>query len=314
MSLVFMGTPGFAVPVLEGLVQSGYSVGGVYTQPDRPTGRGQIAEPSPVKQYAAKVGLPIYQPSTWESSEAIGELLGLKPEVIVVAAYGSILPRDAVNIPTHSFINVHPSLLPKYRGPAPVVSALLDGVSTTGVSLIVLEEKVDAGPVIAQRSVNVEELDTTGVLTNRLFVEGAKLLIEVLPKWLAGEITPKNQDDKVATTTRKLIKKDGELDWRQPQNHLWRQVKAMDPWPGTYSFWRSQQVKILEVSPTDTWGDGLPGKVVMLSNNKGVRIGVIAGDGKILELHKVQLSGRRPLHLTDFIQGHPDFVYSQLPG
>lgn len=313
MSLVFMGTPDFAVPVLDGLVQAGYSIGGVYTQPDRPTGRGQITEPSPVKQYAANVGLSIYQPHTWQSSETIRELLSINPEIIVVAAYGSILPRDAVNSPTHSFINVHPSLLPKYRGPAPVVSALLDGVSTTGVSLIVLEEKVDAGPVIAQRSVNVEESDTTEVLTNRLFVEGAKLLTEILPKWLAGEITPQNQDDKAATTTRKLVKRDGELDWSRSQAHIWRQVRAMDPWPGAYSFWRGQQIKILEVSPTEISGDGLHGRVVIVSNNKEFRIGVIAGDGKILELHKVQLAGRRPLHLTDFIQGHPDFVYSQLP-
>lgn len=313
MSLVFMGTPDFVVPVLDALVQGGYSVGGVYTQPDRPSGRGRIADPSPVKQYAVRMGLPVYQPDTWETPETIGQLASLAPEFIVVAAYGSILPGEAVNIPTHSCINVHPSLLPKYRGPAPVVSALLDGMSTTGVTLIVLEGKVDAGPVIAQRAVNVEEFDTTGVLTSRLFMEGARLLTETLPKWLKGEITPQNQDDQSATTTKKLIKTDGELDWSQPQTHLLRQVKALDPWPGTYSFWRGQQFKILEVSPTDVRGDGLYGRVVMLSNAHGPRIGVIAGDGKILELHRVQLAGRRPLPLTDFIQGHPNFLDSQLP-
>jgi methionyl-tRNA formyltransferase len=313
MSLVFMGTPDFVVPVLDALVQGGYSVGGVYTQPDRPSGRGRIADPSPVKQYAVRMGLPVYQPDTWQAPETIGQLASLAPEFIVVAAYGSILPGEAVNIPTHSCINVHPSLLPKYRGPAPVVSALLDGMSITGVTLIVLEEKVDAGPVIAQRAVNVEEFDTTGVLTSRLFIEGARLLIETLPKWLKGEIIPQNQDDQSATTTKKLIKTDGELDWSQPQMHLLRQVKALDPWPGTYSFWRGQQVKILEVSPTDVRGDGLYGRVVMLSNVNGPRIGVIVGDGKILELHRVQLAGRRPSQLTDFIQGHPNFLDSQLP-
>ena len=313
MSLVFMGTPAYVVPVLDALVQAGYQVGGVYTQPDRPTGRGRKAEAPPVKEYALSKGLAVYQPSAWRSPEVFQELADLEPEAIVVAAYGRLLPPEVAHLPHRACLNVHPSLLPKYRGPSPVVSALLEGEAITGVTLMVVDEGVDSGPIVAQRTVEVEDHDTGGSLTRRLFEVGARLVVETLPTWLAGEIEPVPQDHSQATVTKRIAKEDGQLDWRKSEAHLWRQVRALYPWPGTYTFWRGRLLKVLEASLSGVEGDGEPGHVLLLGNGREPRLGVVAGDGRVLELRRMQLEGRRPLGAAEFLQGHPDFIGSRLP-
>jgi methionyl-tRNA formyltransferase len=205
MRLVFMGTPDFVIPVLDALVQTqDVQVVGVYTPPDRPRGRGRSQETPSVKSYALKQGLAVFQPSTLRSARVQEELTALRPDVIIVAAYGRFLPVPVLDAPPHGCLNLHPSLLPKYRGPSPVVTAILEGESVTGVTLMKLDEGMDTGPIIAQREHPIARQDTAGTLTATLFRLGADLLLENLSPWVTGQITPRSQDDAQATVTAKL--------------------------------------------------------------------------------------------------------------
>lgn len=314
--VVFMGTPDFAVPTLAALAAS-YEVVGVLTQPDKPAGRGQRLAASPVKQWALERRLPVLQPRTLREASVQAQLAELAPAAIVVAAFGLLLPKPVLDLPPHGCINVHASLLPKYRGAAPVPAAILDGGTETGVTLMWMDEGLDTGPIIAQGSLPIRLDDTTGTLAVKLAELGARLLAETLPRWMAGEIMPQPQDESRATLAPRLDKADGRLDWSQSAVELDRRVRAFSPWPGTFASWNGKLLRILSVRVTGQTFEKARGQVTQDAVGLVVRdkdgIGVVAGDG-LLRLVEVQLEGKRAMSAQDFARGHPTFVGSVLSG
>lgn len=305
---VFMGTPRFAVPALEILAANpALDLVGVYTPPDRRRGRGQTMEPSPVKARAQELEVPVCQPATLRNSEAVAELSLLAPEIIVVVAYGRLLPAEVLELPRFGCLNLHPSLLPRHRGPSPVPGAILGGDDTTGVTLMLLDEGMDTGPVIAQRTRNIGPEDDAENLTTELFHDGAALLEAVLPGWVSRDVVAYPQDDSLATYTSKMERADGLADWDQPAEFLWRQQRAYTPWPGLHTIWNGKELKLLEVSPLPD-GHAEPGSVVRAGDQ---RMAVGTGEG-LLMIRRLQLEGRRPAEAEDFVRGYPDFVGARL--
>ena len=312
MRVVYMGTPAYAVTPLARLVEGGDNVVGVVTQPDRPAGRGRGLLSPPVKQYADSMGLRVLQPATLRDAGAQAELLSLEPEVIVIAAYGLILPRGIVEAPPLGCVNIHPSLLPRHRGPSPVAFTILEGDSVAGVSLMLLDRGTDSGPILAQEERPSLPQDTTGELTEELFRRGAEMLERVLPAYGRGEITPAPQDDSRATYARKLTKEDGAIRWDLSAVELWRQVRAFTPWPGSYTRWQGGLLKVVEAAPVPEQADASPGTVLSLPSGGPAPAGVATGDG-VLGLVRVQPEGRRVMDAAEFMQGHAGFVGSTLP-
>ena len=305
--IVFMGTPSFAVPILRALADH-HQVVGVVTQPDRRAGRGRRLTVSPVKEAALALGLPLFQPPTLRTAEAAQRLAAWQPAVIVVAAFGQILRPPLLSLPPHGCLTVHASLLPRWRGASPVAAAILAGETVTGVSLMLMDEGMDTGPILARRSCPIAPDDTTGALTGRLAEMGAQLLIETLPRWLAGGIRPRPQDDDRATYCRLLKKEDGRLDWTRPAAYLERQVRACDPWPGAFTTWQGRRLKVLRArARPEVPADGPPGRVLDLSPG----LGVSTGQG-VLELIEVQLAGKKPLPAGTFARGQKGLLGSRL--
>lgn len=305
--LLFMGTPDFAVPVLKALIGR-YEIVGVVTQPDRQAGRGRKVEASPVKVVALGHGLPVLQPSSLRRPGAVAELKALAPEVMVVAAFGQILPPEVLAIPPKGCLNVHASLLPKYRGAAPIAAAILAGEEETGVTIMLMDEGMDTGPILAQATCAISPQDTRGLLSARLAELGADLLMDTLPRWLAGEIVPRPQDHSQATYCRIISKEDGRIDWSQSAVEIWRRSRAYYPWPSTYTYWRGKLLKVLRAEALPHWsGEGEPGQVMALDEG----LAVSTGEGVLL-LKEVQLAGKGALTAEDFARGQRDFVGSVL--
>lgn len=302
-----MGTPEFAVPVLEALADA-HRVVGVVTQPDRPAGRGRRLAPSPVKQVALEHGLMLSQPHSLRTPEAVAQLSAWRPEVIVVAAFGQILPQDVLDIPPHGCLNVHGSLLPRWRGAAPVAAAILAGDEVTGVTIMQMDAGLDTGPVLAQREELIAPDDTQATLEKRLARLGAELLVETLVAYLAGSLLPRSQPGEGATYAGQLRKEDGWLDWSRPAVELDRRVRAFTPWPGAFTMWRGRRLKVLRAVPLPAWRGGVsPGTVVALAGG----VVVATGEGA-LRLEEVQLAGKRPMDIGAFLRGQRDFVGSVL--
>lgn len=305
--VVFMGTPHFAVPALAALDRH-HQVVGVVTQPDRRAGRGRQIVTSPVKEEALAHGLPLFQPATLNTPEAVAHLADWQPAVIVVAAFGQILRTAVLTLPPHGCLNIHASLLPHYRGAAPIPAAILAGDPATGVTLMRMEKGLDTGPLLAQAGHPIHPDDTTGSLTAKLADLGAQLLIDTLPGWLSGEIQARPQDDAQATYCSTLEKKDGHLDWNRAATHLDCQVRACNPWPGTYTTWRGQRLKILRARARAAEPGGeSPGTVLALEPG----VGVTTGQG-LLELHEVQLAGKKPMAADLFARGQRALIGSSL--
>ncbi len=300
MRVLFLGSPSFAVPALEALAQAGHEIVGVVTQPDRPAGRERKLTPPPVKLAAQALGLPVLQPETLRDPEMIATLAALKPDVGVVAAYGEILRRAVLTIPPLGYLNIHPSLLPLYRGPSPVAGAILAGETVTGVSIMALDPGMDSGPILAQAVVDLPPTARTGPLTESLFRLGASLLVEVLPGYARGEIEPRPQDHSLATVTRMLKKEDGRIDWSLPAVVIERMTRAYDPWPGAFTFWRAQSLRIITASVAQVASAAAPGVVIGRSaqGNPLVQTGSDA-----LELVEVQPAGRRPMSGAAWLAG-----------
>ncbi len=309
MRTVFMGTPQFAVPILGSLLRSPYQVVAVYTQPDKPVGRRQRLTPSPVKELAREHKILVIQPNTLKTAEVVEDLASLKPELIVVAAFGQILPREVLSLPKFGCLNIHPSLLPQHRGPSPVATSLLCGDLLTGVTIILMDEGLDSGPILAQEKVGIAATDTTGSLTAKLAHVGAGLLMDTLPKWLKGELEPRPQDESQATYSRLITSKDGEIDWHLPAVELWQRVRAFNPWPGCYTWWQGKRLKIHSAAPVSRLARGEVGKVIAL--RQPPKVGVVTGDG-ILGLCQVQLEGRQEMSIADFVRGQRNFIGSIL--
>ncbi len=309
--IVFMGTPDFAVPSLDRLASSReYEIAGVYTQPDKPAGRGHKLLAPPVKQFAAARNLPIFQPPTLRAQEAQAELVALHPDVIVVAAYGLILPRAVLDLPPRGCVNVHASLLPRYRGAAPILAAILNGDDVTGITIMQMDDGVDTGPILAQAELPISPDDTTGTLTKRLAQLGAELLAETLPRWLAGQIAPRTQDNTQATLAPRLSKEEGRMDWSLSAAQLERRVRAFDPWPGTFTIWQGKRLKINKSQISNTQcppPNTRVGQVVRWDGS----VGVVTGEG-VLELLEVQLEGKRAMCAMDLARGQPAFIGARL--
>jgi methionyl-tRNA formyltransferase len=309
LRLVFMGSPRFAVPPLEHLLRNRYQVAAVYTQPDRPAGRGRGLAASPVKQLAQARGLMVVQPASLKGVGVVAQLADFKPDVIVVAAFGQILPKAILELPRLGCINIHPSLLPRYRGASPVASAILAGDDFSGVTIMLMDEGLDTGPLLVRAQVAVSPQDTTGSLTDKLAWLGAGLLGEVLVGWERGELTPRPQDEAGASYSGPIAKEEGEIDWRLPAVAIWRRVRAFDPWPGCYTHWRGKTLKIIEAVPLEG-SAAKTGEVAALTAKAGFGVGT--GDG-VLGVLKVQLEGKRMMPADEFLRGQRGFIGAVLP-
>ncbi len=313
MRLIFMGTPAFAVPSLEALLIAGHDVALVVAQPTRPVGRGQRLTPPPVARLARERGLPLLQPRALRRPDVLRELAAAAPECIVVAAYARLLPPAVLQVPPLGCLNVHPSLLPRHRGPAPIQGALLAGDTEAGTSIILLEERLDAGPILAQEPLPIGPDDDALTLELRLAAQGARLLVETLPRWATAAIQPRAQDEAAATYTRRLTKDDGRLDWSRPATALERQVRACAGWPGAFTKWDGQQLKVLRASADSYLPPGLALGTVFASPASRLpsALAVVTGEGS-LRLDLVQLEGRRPMAALALAQGHRGFIGAQL--
>jgi methionyl-tRNA formyltransferase len=266
---------------------------------------------SPVKKAAQSHGISVEQPEKLRNEEVIAAMRMYRPDVIVVAAYGLLIPGEILRIPPFGCINIHPSLLPLYRGASPISSAILNGAVQTGVTIMLLDEGMDTGPILSQAEVPIHDADTAATLGEKLAVAGAQLLADTLPQWFAGIIKPQPQDDSRATVTKQAAKDDGRIDWSLPAIKLWRQVRAYNPWPGSFTSWQGKRLRVIEARAAVTAEKTEPGKVMLLQEEGKRRIVVGTGEG-VLELIQVQLEGKKALPIHDFILGCPDFSNCQL--
>lgn len=316
--ILFMGTPDFALPTLKALIGSGYAIVGVVTQPDRPAGRGRKMQSPPVKSVALAHDLPVFQPKSLRTSEAVARLRDWAPDVIVTAATGHILSAGVLAIPTHGTLNVHGSLLPRWRGAAPIQAALLAGDAETGITIMCTDEGLDTGPMLSQRTIPIAPRETAASLHDKLAQLGAELLIETLPRWLSGELRPRPQPSEGVTVANRIRKEDGLIHWERSAPEIDRQVRAFTPWPGAYTFWEGRRLKIIEATPAPPQslrdasqspprGERLPGDVIDVD---GMPI-VVTGEG-ILRLERVQLAGKKVLSWETFVCGCADFIGGRL--
>jgi methionyl-tRNA formyltransferase len=319
--IVFMGTPDFAVPVLQTLIAREQLVG-VVTQPDRPAGRGQQLQPPPVKVAAQAADLPIYQPKSLRSEEAAAPLRDWQPDLIVVAAFGQILRPHVLNLPPYGCLNIHASLLPRWRGASPIQHAILAGDSETGVSLMRMDVGMDTGPVYIKQAIPIQPNETAATLHDRLSQLGAQMLDQYLDDILAGRLPAQPQDDSQATYAPLIKKEAGQLNWQQSAAELDRLIRAMTPWPGAFTTWQGKMLKVLEAAPMEGTQGNLPsqgegrnsGELKKEDGEPGevLASGVVAtGDGR-LQLLEVQLEGKKPTPIADFLRGRPEFVGGRL--
>ena len=298
MRLVFMGTPHFSVPPLRALAKAGHDIAGVVTRIDKPAGRGRTLSPPAVKIAALELGLEVYQPKRVRDPEAIEGILRLAPEVIVVAAYGQILPKEILMFPRYGCINIHASLLPLYRGAAPINWAIIRGETRTGNTIMQMDEGLDTGAILLQEAIPVDPKDTAGTLTEKLSVLGAKLITEALPLIEAEKLAPVQQDDSKATLAPLLKKEDGLINWALSASEIHNRVRGLTPWPGAYTFVRGTMVKILETEVLR--GSGDPGRIYQ--GTQGA-LDVGTGSGR-LHVVRVQPAGKKPMDAADFLRGH----------
>jgi methionyl-tRNA formyltransferase len=297
--IVFMGTPDFAVPSLEALIAENYHVVAVVTQPDRPKGRKKELTPPPVKVAAQKHNIPVFQPEKLRDPEAVQTVLDLKPDLIVTAAYGQILPEEILKAPRLGCINVHASLLPKYRGGAPIHRAIMDGEKETGVTIMYMVKALDAGDMIAQRAVPITERDHVGSMHDKLSRVGADLLKEVLPRLIKGEIQAVPQDESLATYAPNIRREDEKMDWTRSAEELARQVRGLHPWPVAFTLWKGKPFKIWWAEPSKETAEGTPGTVKRVEEDG---IAVATGEGTLI-LKEVQPSGKKRMSVEEFVRG-----------
>jgi methionyl-tRNA formyltransferase len=298
LSIVFAGTPDFSVPMLDALVRSAHRVRAVYTQPDRPAGRGRQLAASAVKQYALEHDLPVEQPLTLKDPAAIERLASWDADVMVVVAYGLLLPQAALDAPRRGCINVHASLLPRWRGAAPIQRAILAGDAETGVTIMQMEAGLDTGPMLLKRTTPILSQDTGQTLHDRLAVLGAQALIETLDN--LDSLPPEKQPEEGVTYAAKLRKEEAIIDWRQPAVVLDRLVRAFNAWPVAETRWEGRQLRIWEAEPKAQAHSAAPGAVIGCSD---AGIDVATGDG-VLTLKRVQLAGRKAVSAAEFLRAH----------
>ncbi len=315
--IVFIGTPEFGAIVLEGLCKANLKPALVITAPDKPVGRKQIITPPPIKLIAEKYKISVSQPEKIQDTRY--EIQNTKPDLIIVAAYGQIIPKEILEVPKYGCLNVHPSLLPKYRGSSPVQAAILNGDKKTGVTIMLMDEKMDHGPILAQRALEIEEKETAGMLHNGLAELGARLLLETIPRWQKGLVKPQPQDETKTTYTKILTREDGKINWKKPAEVLEREIRAYFPWPGSHTFWgkagKLVKIKILRtrvlMSGTGSEIAYPIGKTLVAPQNEicvQCGKGFSSSGGGFLIIEKLQVEGKKEMGSEDFLRGHPDFI------
>ncbi|GCF07451.1 methionyl-tRNA formyltransferase [Dictyobacter arantiisoli] len=318
LRIIYMGTPQFAVPALKALIDgaapgaivpAGYEIVTVITRPDKPSGRGRGVAFAPVKQVALEHGIPVWQPGSLKKAENSDALAAYQADLYIVAAFGQILPQKVLDQPRYGTLNIHASLLPKYRGPDPITESIVQGNRETGVSIMLLDAGIDTGPVLARKSIPITPDDTTGTLTVKLAELGAQALVETIPQWIAGKITPEPQEDGSATHTHMLHKEDGIIDWSRPAAVLARKVRAYQPWPGTYTHWRGKLLKIIAARPLSVELDASirPGSTGAREDGGHRYLSVATGSGVLL-IKQLQLEGKKALNAEEFLRGHGQIV------
>ncbi len=302
MKIVFMGTPDFSVPVLQHLIDDDkYEVVCVVTQPDRPKGRKHQLTASPVKILAEKFTIPVLQPERVRNPEAVGEILDFKPDLLVTAAYGQILPQSLLNGPPLGCINVHASLLPEYRGAAPIQQAVIDGKKESGVTIMYMVKKLDAGDILSKVSVPITDDDTFGSLHDKLSAAGSGLLMATLEDLAAGAVTPVRQDDQRATFAPSIKHEDEAIDWNKAAEDVRNLIRGLNPFPGAFTYLDGTVFKIFSATLTNRKSSALPGTVVIADESDGFF--VATGSGQLLEIKECQPAGKKRMGVADFLRG-----------
>lgn len=303
MNIVFMGTPAFAVPCLEALLQAGYTVRGVVSQPDRPKGRKRELTPPPVKVAAEAHGIPVYQPESLKIPEALEPICAWQPELIVTAAYGQILPEALLNMPKYRCINVHASLLPKYRGGAPIQHAIMAGETFSGVTIMYMERGLDTGDMLAQTKLEITATDDNGTMHDKLSAAGARLLVEMLPAFLRGELIAEPQDASLATFARNIQREDERIDWSQTTLQICNQVRGLHPWPIAFTMCDGELYKIYKVEALDKLSplhEGMAAGTIIGCDATGIV--VRSGDGAV-RITIIQPAGKKAMPVADYVRG-----------
>ncbi len=301
MRVIFMGTPEFAVPSLESLLKSDDQVVGIITQPDRPKGRGQSLTSSPIKLIAERERLPLLQPTKMKDPGFLDALRAWKPDLITVAAFGRILPPAILNLPPRGCINVHGSLLPKYRGAGPIQWAIINGETETGITTMLMDEGMDTGAILLQERLPINVEDTAGTLSTRLAELGGRLLIKTITQLKAGTLVPRQQDHSQATLAPLLKKEDGVIDWAMSAMAIANRVRGLTPWPGAYTFAGKERWTIWRAEAIAEQVNGLPGTVAQVTKDA---VHVATGNG-VLVLREVQPANRRRMTVSEYLAGHP---------
>lgn len=299
-----MGTPDFSVPILQALTESEYEVILVVTQPDRPKGRKRVITPSPVKELAEKLGLPIFQPE--KLKDAYEEILKYKPDLIVTAAYGQLLPNQLLEAPAYGSINVHASLLPELRGGAPIHHAIIQGKKKTGITIMYMVEKLDAGDMLTQVEVPITVEDHVGTMHDKLSLAGANLLLETLPKLFQGELTPVKQDDTKATFAANITRADEQIDWNKSNLEIYNQIRGLHPWPVAYTTYEGKRLKIWWAELDEEAYQGKPGEIV--KKNFPNDFVVVCGNQKGIRITEIQPAGNKRMAVKDYLQGSTDRI------
>ncbi len=299
-SLIFMGTPDFSVPILSMLKEEGYHIAAVVTQPDRPVGRKRVLTPTPVKVEAERLGIPVIQPEKLTGSKELEEIIALKADLIVTAAFGQILPKALLDAPQLGCINVHASLLPKYRGGAPIHKAIMDGETETGVTIMYMVEKLDAGDMISQVTVPIKDTDDTGTMFTSLSEAGVKLLKNTLPSILEGTNNRTVQDESRVTFARNISREEEKIDWSLPGKRIYDQVRGLHPWPVAYTVFKEEIIKIWWTEKVETTSDAASGTIIDITADQII---VKAGDSTAIAIKALQPAGKKRMAADVFIRG-----------
>jgi methionyl-tRNA formyltransferase len=300
LNIVFMGTPDFSVPVLQTLLKDGYHVSAVVTQPDRPVGRKRVMTPPPVKVEAEKHGIPVLQPEKIRFEEEYSKVLAYKPDLIVTAAFGQILPKEILEAPKYGCINVHASLLPELRGGAPIHYSILQGKEKTGVTIMYMVEKLDAGDILTQIEVPIEEKDNVGTLHDKLSAAGSKLLSDTIPALIRGEITPVKQKDEEATFAYNIKREQEKIDWSKTGEEVYNHIRGLNPWPVAYTTLSGQVLKVWQGEKVMMSETSEPGTVLSVEADGLV---VAAGNETAIKITELQPSGKKRMNAAQFLRG-----------
>lgn len=299
MNIIFMGTPDFALPSLEALYQHQYNIQAVVTQPDRPIGRKKELHPTPVKQWAVEHGIRVLQPEKLSQSKELEEIIQLKPDLIITAAFGQFLPQSILDAPRYGCLNVHGSLLPKYRGGAPIQYAIMNGDKETGITIMEMVKKMDAGDIITQSAIPITKTDDAGTIFDKLSQLGAQLLVETIPQYVAGQLTPQPQDESKATYSPNITREQEKINWQNSASEIDCLIRALHPWPIAYTLWQGKRLKVWQARVVDETTTETPGTIIKTDGT----LYVACGQQTVLELMTVQLAGKGKQESRLFLTG-----------